>query len=69
MIPTVGRILHINGGNNTCWAALVTAAIDARTVHLTVFAPNMAPYMARAVVEGEGPGDWHWPEKQSLPGV
>jgi hypothetical protein len=69
MIPSVGRIVHYQRRGSADGvhksepsAAIVTAVVDAETVHLCVLNPE-GMYFNRDVKQGDEPGQWQWPPR------
>ena len=66
--PTVGRIVHYRetgGPEPLCRAALVTFVHPDGEVALGVFGADTVYGGRRRVREGDEPGTWHWPERET----
>lgn len=61
-VPSVGRIIHVEGPRGECLAAIVTTEVDPEkgTAAVTVFPPDVLPVISEIEVGRLG---WHWPER------
>jgi hypothetical protein len=64
MKPSIGRIVHFNGGPNApVVAAIITAVHNDELVNLTIFSSVGATGGVENVKLGEGVGTWNWPPR------
>ena len=65
MKPTIGSIVHYKSRDGNDYAAIITRVLEGKRVtrvSLAAFNELGCGYRL-AVSEGDGPNQWHWPEK------
>jgi hypothetical protein len=63
MKPSIGRIVHIIKLTGEHLPAIVVAVNVDGSVNVQVFRNEMGMVFVPSVVEGQGAGAWHWPER------
>ncbi|HLA65011.1 MAG TPA: hypothetical protein VK600_00350 [Candidatus Saccharimonadales bacterium] len=62
MTPSIGRIVHVTIGGS-CKGAMVAHVWSGQTINVGGFDQNGQPFARTSVPQGEGEGNWHWPER------